>query len=197
MKIKVWEAALIAAVIISILAGSAAASQRELSEKLIRLHVVAASDSETDQELKLKVRDAVLKSADGLLYGANNAGEAKELLTGGLSEIEMAADTAVKDNGYDYPVTVTLGRESFPTREYDTFSLPAGDYTSLRVTIGEGKGKNWWCVCYPPLCESAAVSFEDAGLTDKQVMLITGDTDSVKIKFFALEMLQKLKGLFI
>ncbi len=197
MKIKVWEAALIAAVMLSILAGSAAGAQRELSEKLIRLHVVAASDSEADQELKLKVWDAVLKAADGLLAGAKDAKEAEEMLSRGMPVIKMAADTIVKDNGYDYPVSAALGRESFPTREYDTFSLPAGDYTSLRVTIGEGKGKNWWCVCYPPLCESAAVSFEDAGLTDKQVMLITGDTDSVKIKFFALEMLQKLKGLFI
>ena len=144
MKIKVWEAALIAAVIISLLAGSAACAQRELSEKLIRLHVVAASDSEYDQELKLKVRDAVLKTADGLLAGAEDAKEAEEMLSGGLPEIEMAADTAVKDNGYDYPVTAALGRESFPTREYETFSLPAGDYTSLRVTIGDGKGKNWW-----------------------------------------------------
>ena len=196
MKIKAWEAALIAAVIISLLAGSALGAQRVLSEKLIRLHVVAASDSEADQQLKLKVRDAVLETADGLLTGAEDAKEAEKLLSGGLSEIEKAAETAVEDNGYSYPVAVTLGTESFPTRKYDTFSLPAGDYLSLRVIIGEGKGKNWWCVCYPPLCEKAAVSFEDAGLSDKEVMLITGDTDSVKIKFFALELLQKLRDMW-
>ena len=196
MKIKAWEAALVVAVMISLLLGSALGAQRELSEKLIRLHVVAASDSEEDQQLKLKVRDAVLETADGLLTGASNAKEAKKQLSGGLSEIEKAAEAVVKDNGFSYPIAVTLGTESFPTREYDTFSLPAGDYLSLRVTIGEGKGKNWWCVCYPPLCQSAAVDFEDAGLTDKEVMLITGDTDSVKNKFFALELIQKLQDMW-
>lgn len=120
--------------------------QQALSEKLIRLHVVANSDSEADQAIKLQVRDAVLAVTEPLMEGAEDPYAA---LSDALPEIESAAVNCLAALGVADPVTVTLGQEAYPTRVYESFSLPAGQYTSLRVTIGAGEGHNWWCVVFP------------------------------------------------
>ena len=147
--------------------------QRQLAEKLIRLHVVANSDSPSDQAVKLRVRDAVLNAAEEML----------------------------RDLGRDEPVSVTLQNERFPTRDYETFSLPAGVYRTLRVTIGAGEGHNWWCVVFPTLCTAASFDeFESAaasgGFTDGELRLITGADEGYVLKFKTLEWLEKLKALF-
>lgn len=196
MKFRAFEAALIAAVIISVFCGFAFGEQEALAESVIRLHVVANSDSDEDQTLKYRVRDAVLKTAEDILDGAENAKDAQKRLSERLSDIEKAAENAVAENGFHYNVTVTVGEEMFPTRDYETFALPAGNYTSLRVKIGEGGGKNWWCVCFPPICTASAVKWEESGLTDRQVMLITGDGADAEVRFFVIEAAEKIAGFF-
>ena len=186
-KWMLFTAALLAALVVS-----AAALQREqqaLSEKLIRLHVVANSDSEEDQSVKLQVRDAVLNVTKEL--------EAEELELA-LDDIQSAAERCLRELGRQESVTVSLGMEQFPTRVYDSFSLPAGTYRSLRVTIGDGAGKNWWCVVFPSLCfratagelEEAAVS---AGFTTEEVKLITEEGNGYVLKFKLLELLEEIK----
>ena len=157
------------------------AEQQRLSAKLIRLHVVANSDSAHDQAVKLEVRDAVSAAAKALLDGAEDP---RAALAGRLDAVADA-------------VTVRLGKERFPTREYDTFSLPAGVYESLRVTIGAGKGHNWWCVVFPSLCLTSSMdelelAAQTAGFSIGEIRLITGEED-FRLKFRVLELLQQLK----
>lgn len=127
-------------------------TQSQLAEKVVRLHVLANSDSEEDQALKLKVRDAVLEQATETLRGADSQAEASRRLTDILPELEETARAVITANGYDYGVRAELAETSFPTKEYDGFALPAGEYLALRVLIGEAAGQNWWCVVFPPLC---------------------------------------------
>ena len=173
------------------------AEQARLSQKLIRLHVVAASDSAHDQAVKLSVRDAVLARADALMAGAQDAHAA---LLDGLDSLAQAAQTRLGELGEEKTVTVRLGKERFPTREYDTFALPAGVYESLRVTIGEGEGHNWWCVVFPSICLTASMdelelTAQAAGLTQGELRLITGEEPGFTLKFRTLELLERLKAL--
>ena len=173
------------------------AEQRRLSEKLVRLHVVASSDSEYDQSVKLSVRDAVLDAATRLMDGSPDP---KKALADGLPAIEQAARERLSLLGADAPVTVTLRNELFPTRNYETFSLPAGVYRSLRVTIGAGEGHNWWCVVFPSICLTASMdeleaAARTAGFSDSELRLITEEGEGYVLKFKTLELLQKLKNL--
>ena len=197
-RLKVWEIALLIAVVVCLASGAAAMqSQEQLSEKVVRLHVLANSDSEEDQALKLTVRDAVLEEAEQLLKRTENRGEAEGLLRGQLLELEQLANETVRNAGYEYPVTVKLEEVEFPTRTYEGFSLPAGEYLALRVLIGEAAGRNWWCVVFPPLCTVAAAEFsevaEDAGFSDAEIALITEETAGYVVKFKLLEWIQQCR----
>ena len=173
--------------------------RQALAEKLVRLHVVANSDSDYDQSVKLQVRDAVLERAAELMSGT---AEPKDALRKGLPEIQAAAQACLTELRVEAPVTVTLGRELFPTRDYDTFSLPSGVYTALRVTIGKGEGHNWWCVVFPSLCMTASMedlkeAAETAGFSSSEIRLITEAGEGYVIKFKVLELLQELKNFLI
>ena len=164
--------------------------QQAMSQKLIRLHVVANSDAKLDQELKLQVRDAVLRVTQGL--------ESKEAFADVLPQIRTVAEACILENGFSYPVQVSLEKENFPTRIYGTFSLPAGVYTALRVTIGKGEGHNWWCVAFPSICLRAASAEVEqvavaAGFTHEEIGLITQEEPQYILKFKALELLQQFK----
>lgn len=200
MKLKTWEKALICAVLFTFLLGvDLCAEASELSEKLVRLHVVANSDTQEDQALKLKVRDAVLSELRPRLEGVSDAGEAREIITGSLTDLEKAAGEVIRENGYDYAVAVTILRESFPTTEYDNFSLPAGEYLSLRVKIGKAQGHNWWCVVFPPICDAGEIGPETSaaiGLTEGEVGLITKDNTGYTVKFKFIELLHSFFQLF-
>lgn len=173
--------------------------RQTLRSGLVRLHVVAASDSGDDQAVKLRVRDAVLECV-AALGTPRTAAEAKTLLEENLPAITEAANRAL---GGSETATVTLCREAFPIREYDSFTLPSGVYESLRVRIGEGKGQNWWCVVFPSLCVPAAGESLDAvaagaGFSEELTDAITDSECSVS--FFLLDLLGKaesfLFGLF-
>lgn len=167
-KFQKWELALIAGFMLALMLATPLMVQADISDKLTRLHVVANSDSEEDQALKLKVRDAVLKVSEGY-----------ETVTDELLEkMEFAAQQCIRNEGSSYEVDVSLGEMWFDTREYDGFSLAAGMYDAVKVKIGKGEGKNWWCVVFPPLC--AAVSekqlentAKNAGLTNSEVSFIS------------------------
>ena len=200
MKLKPFEMALIIGLISAVLIGGANAQSQKLSDSVVRLHVVANSDSEDDQALKLQVRDRVLEMTTGLKMGTD-AQQAEEVLKDNLEVIKTAVQKMVHEKGYDYPITVTLGTENFDTRVYDTFSLPAGQYNSLRVTIGEGSGKNWWCVVFPPICmascgEELTAQAMAAGLDEEDIALITGENQVYVLKFKLLELVQSVKMLY-
>ncbi|MGE4485455.1 MAG: stage II sporulation protein R [Oscillospiraceae bacterium] len=169
--------------------------QSELSDKLIRLHVVAASDSEEDQALKLEVRDKVLSELSMMLSGTTDREEALTIISENEDILREAASAVVNEAGVSDDVTVTLKNEDFPTRDYDTFSLPAGEYESLRIVIGEGEGHNWWCVVFPPICTEAAIDQGAAAvsLTDDEKKLITGENEGYVIKFKSIEIYEKIK----
>ena len=185
-SLRKWEIALLLALCFTLLAGTwAGAASSRVSEGLVRLHVIAASDDATEQAIKLDVRDAVLSYLEPKLASAADIAGAEALIVANLEGIAAAAESAAQGR----EVNVTLGEEYYPTREYDTFSLPAGRYQSLRVTLGEGAGHNWWCVVFPPLCLTAAESeaaFEE--LDGETRAIISSDGGGVQFKFRLLEL---------
>ena len=170
--------------------------QQRISDSMIRLHVVANSDNPGDQAIKFNVRDAVLSDAQDLLQHTTSRDEAMNVLASGLPQLTETANKTLRQLGASDRATVTLKRELFGTRYYDTFTLPGGYYEALRVTIGEGDGKNWWCVVYPPLCTAACTDMEqvaiDAGLSGDDVKLIT-EEDGYVLRFRAMELWQRLR----
>lgn len=151
-RFKIWETAALLALCVTLLGGVwAQGRQSELSGKLLRLHVIAASDEPEEQALKLRVRDAVLDYLSPLLEGAADRDAARAILACELENVRAAAETAAEGR----EVRVTLGQERYPLRQYEGFTLPAGTYESLRVVLGEGEGQNWWCIVFPPLCITA------------------------------------------
>lgn len=171
----------------------------DLSSKLVRLHVVANSDTDSDQELKLKVRDDILSYLETRLSGVSDRDRAEEILKAEFNSITSVAENRIAEEGYTYKVSVSLEEEYFPTTEYDTFSLPAGYYDALRIVIGEGAGHNWWCVVFPSMCTSSEFDVElakDAGLSDDEISIITESGEGYTIKFKSLELIAKMKALF-
>ena len=172
--------------------------QAELAGKIIRLHVVGASNSEYDQNLKLYVKDEITSYLDELLDGAQDKSQALAAVKGHISDIESVAAAASEEYGSRTAVKCTVMREPFPTRGYDAFSLPAGYYTSVRVTLGEGKGRNWWCVVYPQVCTEAVTDKEDIerlGLSDGEASLMTQE-GGYAVKFRFMEIIEKIKLYF-
>lgn len=173
---------------------------RTLQDSVIRLHVVGASDSREDQEVKLQVRDAVVAYVEEAMRHVMTPEEAKAWLQENLPQIKQAADDVLSGLGLEDRAEVTLQSEAFPTRHYDTFSLPSGVYDALRVTIGEGKGQNWWCVVFPSLCLPAAgEKTEDvaagAGFSDDLTNTVTGQ-EGYRIRFFFMDVLGKIENFF-
>lgn len=184
--LKIWELAMLIALCVSCLSGLwAQRTHTEIADQMIRLHVLAASDSEEEQAVKLEVRDAVLEELRPKLADCSGKTDAAETLESALPEVKAAALTAAGNRD----VTVSLSEEYYPTREYDGFSLPAGRYTSLRVVLDEGKGHNWWCVVYPPLCITAAEASEQAMETlNADTAQIITESDGYIVKFKLLEL---------
>ena len=175
-----------------------AADREILKNQVVRLHVVGASDSEEDQTIKLQVRDAVLDSLKETMQDVTNAEEAKAFLAENLAMIETTANNVLAEVGCGDTVSVTLRTEEFGTRVYDTFTLPAGIYDALRITIGDGAGRNWWCVVFPSLCmpdttqgfEAVAVG---AGFSDDLTDTLTGEYE---VRFLLLDLIGQMENFF-
>ena len=168
-----------------------------LDQELIRLHVVANSDSEVDQNIKLRVRDAIVDSLYAGMADIGDVQAAKAYLQENLGKIQCIANQTLEAAGVDSRAVVTLCRETFDIRKYETFTLPAGVYESLRVTIGKGQGRNWWCVAFPTLCMSAtAEGFETAaqtaGMDDTLSETLTG---GCQMRFFLLDVLGRVENM--
>ncbi len=165
--------------------------EEEIYSDVIRLHIIAASDTEEDQALKLAVRDAVLGVYGSALTSYPDRDSAAEAARELLPGIRSLAEQTLREAGCDKPVSVTLTEEEYPTRDYETFSLPAGRYLSLRVLIGEAEGHNWWCVLYPPLCLDTATKGEL--LSDAEWGLLTENGGGhYQVRFKLLEWLKML-----
>ena len=196
MKKRIISLVLLGISVLTVTACAALQAQSQrMAEKIIRLHVVANSDSDVDQAVKLRVRDAVLREAQNVL---SDASDAKQAISAQLPALEAAANAELRRQGSGDTACVSFRRELFPTRDYDTFSLPSGVYQSLRVTIGEGAGHNWGGVIFPSLCVPATTDgFVDAaaagGFSDAEIGLMTRANGAYTVKFRSLELLQALK----
>lgn len=176
--------------------------EEEIYDSVVRFHVIANSDSEQDQALKLKVRDEVLLLTAPALEDCNSREDAQKALSELIPQIKRCTEQVIASEGYSYPVDVIIDEEYYPTKEYESCSFPEGEYTSLRIIIGEGEGKNWWCCLFPPLCLSSATSqaenedaFISVGLTGEQYKIITEtDTPKYKVRFKILEVIQRAFG---
>ncbi|CDA91812.1 putative uncharacterized protein [Ruminococcus sp. CAG:563] len=163
---------IVTAVIFSIC--SFAKTSEEIRSDVLRLHVIANSDSSVDQNLKLRLRDYILEEGEDIFDGSVNVENAVKKIEPKLAELEKSAETFVKNAGFDYDVKITLSNEYFTTRTYESVTLPAGKYLALRVVIGSGEGHNWWCVMFPPMCVPAADKKDEIEnvFTDKEIKLV-------------------------
>ena len=170
--------------------------EEKIYNSVVRLHVLANSDAEEDQALKLKVRDAILEKTAPLLEDCADRDEAEAILRANLAELTETAKSVLKAAGSNDNVTIEFDNEEYPERTYDRFCFPAGTYLSMRVLIGSGEGHNWWCCLFPPVCRAAATvskkeaedAFVSVGLTPSQYKIITeSDKPVYKVRFKILE----------
>lgn len=165
-----------------------------IREKMLRMHVIANSDSTEDQKLKFKVRDAVLTAGEKIFDGSITSAEAKEKISPHIDYLEKVALETIRNEGFNYNVKITIDKEYFKTRTYDnSVTLPAGYYNAIKVIIGEGKGQNWWCVMFPPMCLPSAVAECEISdvLTDEETEIVTG-SDKYKFKFKIVELFEEI-----
>lgn len=200
-RVSKWEVILLVTLALAMLSCSWLSwRQADLASRVLRLHVIANSDSEEDQALKLQVRDAVLARASGYLEGVTEVEQAAEILSRHLAELSQAGQTVVDQEGWDYSVSARMEECHFPTKTYDGFALPAGNYQALRVVIGAGEGHNWWCVVYPSLCVTPASEFADVavsgGMSQEDVSLMTGEDEGYVLRFKCLELWDQVRQYF-
>ncbi|MDI6600377.1 MAG: stage II sporulation protein R [Thermoanaerobacteraceae bacterium] len=190
-----WTATILVAIMIVVLLTGYILPEKDLQEdlsyKLLRFHVIANSDDVDDQQLKLKVRDEVIGYLNQYLASADSKEDAQRLISSKLDDIQQKAEEVVQSEGYNYPVKVTMGRFEFPIKSYGSITLPAGEYDALRVVMGDGEGKNWWCVLFPPLCfvdtshGQARDNTKDElskVLTEKEIEEISSNKPPIKLK---------------
>lgn len=187
--------ALVISFVLSIIAF--AQTSKVIRNNVIRLHVIANSDSDDDQHLKLIVRDKILVSGDEIFDGSVNVDNAIDKIYPQLENLKNIAKQTINQYGYKYDVRITMEREYFSTRTYNTITLPAGEYLALKVIIGEGTGQNWWCVMFPPMCLSAAD--ENAVLNDvldKKSVKLLNKNPKFELRFKFIELFEEVKQTF-
>lgn len=184
-KLKIWESSLLIALCIGLFAGVwAQGRQSSISSGLVRLHVIAVSDAEYEQQLKLRVRDAVLDFLAPKLSSAGSPAQAKEIISANLMPIAEAAASAAEGR----QVSVSLSRECYPSRVYEGFTLPAGSYASLRIVLGEGKGQNWWCIAFPPLCLDVAQCEQLQSVMSEEDFAIVSSREGYELRLRIVEL---------
>lgn len=174
-----------------------------LSSNIFRLHILANSDSEEDQALKLKVRDAILQYMETLNTAKQDKQSVIELSKQHIEDFKMIAEKVIHENGYDYSVSAEIGNFYFPTKYYGNISLPAGDYDALKIEIGNAEGQNWWCSLFPPLCfvsVSAGVVEEEGeaylkeNLSEEEFEIVSESSPEIEFKFKIVELMNQKKG---
>ena len=164
----------------------------DLKESIIRFHIRANSDREEDQALKLKIRDEILKAMKEKFQGIKDIGESRRIIKDNMEEMKYITERVIKEEGKDYEVNITLGEDNFPTRKYGNLVLPAGSYETLLISLGEGRGQNWWCVMFPPLCfvditHSVAYNLEK----ELDIELNEDEEPPLKLKWKIVEFIKK------
>ena len=165
-----------------------------ISQKVFRLHILANSDSQEDQQLKLRVRDKILQESEEMFSSCNSVDEAINISRESIDKLKNISRQVIAYYNYDYDVRAYVTKEYFETREYDNFTLPAGISDCLKIEIGQGKGHNWWCVMYPSVCISGCTDDFDLTLTEDEKQLI--ESDNYVIKFKVVEIYEKIKSKF-
>ncbi len=170
---------------------------REIRNNVIRLHILANSDSPEDQNVKLLVRDALLSCGSELFGGTINKENASEYLAKEKDVLIQTANAVLAENGFNYKAEMFLKEEYFTTREYENFTLPAGEYLALKVILGKGEGHNWWCVMFPPLCLPAATKRTDTEIIlGKDGAEIISSPVKYEMRFKIVEIIEELKMKF-
>lgn len=169
----------------------------ELRQNILRLHIIANSDSAADQSLKLAVRDEILKSSIDIFKDCTDISSACDIAEGQLDSIADTANNVLKQNGFDYAATASVGNAYFETREYDYFTLPAGTYKSLIINLGEGKGKNWWCVVFPCVCVPTADDAELSDSVSNDAAQTAENPQKYVMKFKTAEIYEQIKKIFL
>ena len=178
----------------------ASSVSNDLSDNFFRLHIIANSNSKEDQELKLKIRDAVILYMNTLDYNNLSKEHTINITEENLNNLKRIVEETIKDNGFNYSCNLEIGNYYFPTKYYGNISLPSGYYDALKINIGDAKGKNWWCSLYPPLCftdVSSGVIDEESqevlknSLTDDEYILISKGNENIKLKFKIVELISK------
>lgn len=214
---KKLDVALLIGLVVSIIISSVSAFAKNLdgiSDNVLRLHILANSDSEEDQALKLKVRDAILAETGELFGQGDSRLEVEQIALDNMDKIQKTAEKVIKENGYNYPVKCELTYMEFDDRTYDDFTLPGGYYDAVRVTIGEAKGHNWWCVMYPQFCVAPSIdrdSYEPLKKTElsnnsdendklknfnKSEVKIMKEPKKYKVRFYGVKLFRKIKKAF-
>lgn len=173
---------------------SFAKTSEEIRSDVLRLHVIANSDTSVDQNLKLRLRDYILQEGKDIFNGSVNVENAVEKIEPVLPELEKSAKAFVNQAGFDYDVKISLSNEYFTTRTYETVTLPAGKYLALRVVIGSGEGHNWWCVMFPPMCVPAADKKDEIEnvFSEKEIKLVESKP-KYEPRFKVVEIYEQLK----
>ncbi len=197
-KLKNIYISLLCGLVIAITASVAGfqADCAEIRENIFRLHIIANSNNEKDQNIKLSVRDAVLGLTEDMYANCKSYEEAKHITVQNLSELETVANAVLQDAGFNYKATAMIGTVNFNTREYENFTLPAGEYETLEIILGEGRGKNWWCVMYPSVCLSVCGEENFNSVLNKQQNDIVNGKEKYKIAFRFIEIFGDIKRFF-
>lgn len=197
MKLKAIDITVFLTLIVCIVATVSFENDcKGIREEVLRLHVIANSDEPYDQELKLRVRDALLQAGESIFSGSEDIISAESKIADKRDILRYTAEETVSNLGFDYDVKIELARSYFPTKTYGSLTLPAGYYKAVRVIIGEGKGKNWWCIMFPPLCLPAVTNREDIigdFLSDKQMQIVTSNP-KYEVRFWLVEKYYHIKN---
>ncbi len=196
-KFKLFRLSLLAGFIFTIVFSISGFAKTcdEIRSDVLRLHVLANSDSEEDQQLKLKVRDALLSAGKNIFDGSVTKENAEEKIEKEKELLIETAENVIKENGFDYDVEITVTDEFFTTRTYENITLPAGRYKALRVLIGESAGQNWWCVMFPPLCIPTAQPDMNLFFTEDEIRLVESDP-KYEPRFKIIEIYENIKNHF-
>lgn len=171
-------------------------TSERISEDVFRLHILANSDEEYDQQLKLKVRDAVLEKGQEIFLSCSSLDEIITTCENNIDLFSNTAEQCIADNGYDYGVNVYVDKEWFNTREYEEITLPSGIYNALKIEIGEAAGHNWWCVMFPAICLSAVSDSEINEILDDEEVDLINSNQKYEIRFKIVEIYEKIKSMF-
>lgn len=196
-KIKIFELSLLVGFVIAVIFSITgfASTCEEIRRDVLRLHVLANSDSAEDQQLKLKVRDALLEKGKNIFDGSVTKENAEEKIEKEKELLIETAEKVIKENGFDYDVEITVTDEFFTTRTYENVTLPAGRYKAVRVLIGESSGQNWWCVMFPPLCIPTAQPDMNLFFTEDEIKLVKSDP-KYEPRFKIIEIYENIKNHF-